>query len=65
MFDVCVSDDPLVELNAFHSHFRQESEPGHCVVIANANAHDTANYGRACWQCINMRAKFVSVFAFF
>lgn len=46
----------------FHSHFRKEPEAGHCVVIANANAYDTANYGRACWQCINMRAKFVSAF---
>lgn len=49
----------------FHSHFREESEAGHCVVIANANAHDTANYGLACWLCINMRAKSVSAFTFF
>lgn len=48
----------------FHSHFREEPEAGHCVVIANANAYDTANYGLACWQCINMRAKFVSAFTF-
>lgn len=33
-------------------------------MIANANAYDTANYGLACRQCINMRAKFVSAFTF-